>query len=116
MIFDVEEQRRRTFSRALNEAQLALRELEKEHDVKAVEAELADIHANADAREGAAARRELIRRMIEFDADILRPGTVRWTDITQLGTKSKVVGGGSGSRRTSRTFRRGSSLPTARGR
>jgi hypothetical protein len=53
---DVAEQRRRSLRCALGEAQLALAEFEKKHDVKAVEAELADVDrlagacpANADA-------------------------------------------------------------------
>jgi hypothetical protein len=82
---DVEEQRRRSLRYALGEAQLALAEFEKTHDVKAVEAELADIRDNADERERGAARQKLIDLMMAFEADILQPGAARWTEIAKLG-------------------------------
>ncbi len=80
-----EEERRRSLRQELREAQLALVDFERKHDLPAVEAELADIRANGDAREGAAARLELIAKMVAFEAEILRTGEARWSEIAQLG-------------------------------
>ena len=80
----VEEQRRRSLRFALGEAQLALAEFEKRHDIPTVQAELADIQANGDVRERAAARQRLIELMMAFEADILRAGAERWAEILQL--------------------------------
>jgi hypothetical protein len=52
---NVEEQRRQSLRFGLGEAQLALAEFERTHDMKAGEAELAGIVANVDARERAVA-------------------------------------------------------------
>ena len=77
----VEEQRRRSLRYALGEAQLALAEFEKKYDIPAIRAELADIQANADLRERAAARREVIDMMVAFDHEVLRIAEARWSEI-----------------------------------
>lgn len=79
----VAEQRRSDLRKELAEAQLALANFEKEHNVAAVETEMADIQANADARERAAARQEVIEMMAEFDRDVLRAAEARWAEIRQ---------------------------------
>jgi hypothetical protein len=82
---DAEEQRRRSLRHSLGQAQLTLADFEKQHELPVVQAELTDLIANADAREGMAARRKLIDLMLTFEADILRAGSERLAEINRLG-------------------------------
>jgi hypothetical protein len=82
---DAEEQRRRSLRNALGQAQLKLVEFENEHNISAIKTELADILANADAREQAAARRKIVELMMSFEARVLRPGAAQWAEIQRLG-------------------------------
>lgn len=84
---DAGENRCHLLRQALGDAQRTLAEYETEHDIPAVQAELADIRANGDARERDAARRKLIELMADFERDILQYGTERWEEILRLGNE-----------------------------
>jgi len=78
-----EEQRRRSLMHALCEAQAALAAFEEKQNIAAVEAELADIRANGDSRERAAARQEMLEMLLAFDKEVLRVAEARWAAIRQ---------------------------------
>ena len=83
--YRAEDERRRSLKITVDEAKAELAQFERVNDVDSAHAELKTIAADEDAEEMTAARQELIRLMMDFGAQILQPGAVRWTAIAQLG-------------------------------